>query len=282
MKTLLLLLVISIGSNETSAKSIGQMLDDTINYLTSRMTNTKETKMLETKVERLEKMHSCTAPCKYHSKVCDCTAFEPKQDCLEFKKSGQTISGTYRLKKHGFYSSTAYCDQETMGGGWTVIQRRQDGSVSFNRNWNEYKVGFGQLSGEFWYGNENIHDLTRPSTASELLINMRMMNETRKKYAQYTDFSIDDEANQYAFKINNETHPYDNMFQFNNMSFSTYDKVNSQSRCGYSGWWHTENCMYGTNLNAVYRFTRNYDEIRWGYYWDPQPEFVEMKVRRTQ
>jgi len=44
MKTLLLLLVISIGSNETSAKSIGQMLDDTINYLTSRMTNTKETK----------------------------------------------------------------------------------------------------------------------------------------------------------------------------------------------------------------------------------------------
>ncbi|XP_071795659.1 uncharacterized protein [Asterias amurensis] len=41
-----------------------------------------------------------------------------------------------------------------------VVQRRYDGSVSFNRSWAEYKKGFGSMDGEFWLGNEILHELT--------------------------------------------------------------------------------------------------------------------------
>ena len=64
-----------------------------------------------------------------------------------------------------------WCDQETDGGGWTVIQRRQhsptvsfrrqpSSTVSFRRTWNEYARGFGDVAGSFWLGNEVLHALT--------------------------------------------------------------------------------------------------------------------------
>lgn len=33
------------------------------------------------------------------------------------------------------------------GGGWTVVQKRTDGIVQFQRTWSEYLDGFGDLTG---------------------------------------------------------------------------------------------------------------------------------------
>ena len=40
------------------------------------------------------------------------------------------------------------------------LQRRQDGSLDFTRNWVNYEEGFGDLSGEFWLSLSKVHRLT--------------------------------------------------------------------------------------------------------------------------
>ena len=50
------------------------------------------------------------------------------------------------------------CDLVIDHGGWIVIQRRTSGDVDFYRGWKEHKNGFGDLSGDFWFGNDRIHN----------------------------------------------------------------------------------------------------------------------------
>ncbi|KAI0218588.1 hypothetical protein LSAT2_029703 [Lamellibrachia satsuma] len=74
-------------------------------------------------------------------------------DCADLLRQGYTASGVYTIYIHGPTDTMeVYCDMETDGGGWLVFQRRQDGSVDFDREWDSYKRGFGSLSGEFWLG----------------------------------------------------------------------------------------------------------------------------------
>jgi hypothetical protein len=55
-------------------------------------------------------------------------------------------------KSHFSMSKLAvYCDMETDGGGWIVIQRRNAsmGWVNFTRNWADYEAGFGDWMASF-------------------------------------------------------------------------------------------------------------------------------------
>ena len=71
-------------------------------------------------------------------------------------------SGLYNIPING-KNTEVFCDMKNYGGGWTIIQRRGDYGNDenyFNRNWTEYKNGFGHPKKEFWIGLEAIHKLT--------------------------------------------------------------------------------------------------------------------------
>ena len=60
------------------------------------------------------------------------------EDCAELYEFGETASGIYTINPDDYGPGfKVFCDLETAGGGWTVIQKRLDGSVDFNRDWSE-------------------------------------------------------------------------------------------------------------------------------------------------
>ncbi|XP_010123223.1 PREDICTED: angiopoietin-related protein 7-like [Chlamydotis macqueenii] len=172
-------------------------------------------------------------------------------DCASVYYNGLRRSGIYSIMPSvGGMPIEVLCEMETEGGGWTVIQRRQDGSVDFNRTWNEYREGFGDLNGEFWLGNENIHKMTSQGDYS-LRIDLEDWNN-KHKHAFYQVFSIEDEANDYRLHVDGFSGTVEDSFAWyhNKRSFSTPDSGNICAEISHGGWWYHQ-CFF-SNLNGVY------------------------------
>ncbi|KAL9974218.1 hypothetical protein ACROYT_G011233 [Oculina patagonica] len=117
------------------------------------------------------------------------------RNCAEIYKSGERRDGVYTIKPDKLPAFDVFCDQTTAGGGWTVFQKRLDGSVDFFLYWNDYKHGFGNLSGEFWLGNEKIHRLTSNDN-NRLHVDLEDF-EGNTAYAEYDMFGVMSENDKY-------------------------------------------------------------------------------------
>ena len=108
----------------------------------------------------------------------------------------------YTIDPDGLGAFAVRCDMETTPGrGWTLFQRRVDGSEDFYRNWTDYKTGFGNLSGEFWLGLDKIHRLSA-SGQNVLRVDLETF-EDEKAYAIYESFSVGNESEAYVLNIGN-------------------------------------------------------------------------------
>ena len=184
----------------------------------------------------------------------------------------------------GIKNSNAYvyCDTNTGGGGWTVIQRRINGRLDFkNRYWVEYEDGFGSLNDEFWLGLRSMHCLTSSYGRWELRIDYRLPNG-EKSYLHYGNFAVGNAASQYRLTISGfdgsrkqTDDPFHSGTPLNGMPFSAKDYSTGSCARDYGGWWHNNarGCGY-TCLNNQYGQTTIY--IRGQQAKTP---FVEMKIR---
>ena len=117
------------------------------------------------------------------------------KDCSKLGKTGFSSNGVYHINPDNGSPMQVLCDLITNGGGWTVFQKRLDGSVDFFRNWESYKNGFGDLNGEFWLGNDKLHRLT---FSNDVMLRVDMEDfDGNITYAEYTTFQVADEADKY-------------------------------------------------------------------------------------
>ncbi|KAK2817249.1 hypothetical protein Q5P01_025440 [Channa striata] len=245
-----------------------------------------ERRMADLKQISIQLQQKCSEPCKDSVEIQPITG----TDCQDVANKGATNSGLYFIKPaKAPQQFLVYCEIDNFGRGFTVIQRRRDGSLDFNKNWVQYKEGFGHLSPddttEFWLGNEKIHLLTVSSNLPTVLRIELVDWEGNKRYADYTMFRLGPEADMYrltygyyfggdagdafdGFDFGDD--PSDKFYtSHNGMQFSTNDKDNDKydGNCAKqdgSGWWM--NRCHAAHLNGKYYPGGRYTEKDAGEY----------------
>ena len=187
------------------------------------------------------------------------------------------------------------CDMDTDGGGWTVVMRRKRSvltKVNFNRKWDDYENGFGNLNTEFWLGLRNIHCLTTRDDV-DLMIDLRENNGNGMTWI-YHQFKIKGSNDKYRLEIGQSEGPpgaYDAMAVHNGKQFTATDSDNDgrSGNCATSyncGWWFGSSCIaLGTILTGAHTDAAVWERLLWSlgggtdygcfkYYHN-----VQMKIR---
>ncbi|XP_075887731.1 fibrinogen like 1B isoform X1 [Nelusetta ayraudi] len=208
------------------------------------------------------------------------------KDCSELFDRLRPPSGFYRIRpKSNLEPFLVYCDMED-GGGWTVFQKRRHGKVDFNRDWVDYRDGFGDFkvrNDEFWLGNERIHSLL---SEGRNLVKIDLMGwDGKRSHAFYENFRITNETDKYRLhyemysgKAGDALAGGGGMVEqwsasLSGMQFSTRDQDNDRyirGSCAQenkAGWWF--NRCHAANLNGKYyrngMYKGEYDDgVVWG------------------
>ncbi|XP_063411590.1 ryncolin-1-like [Mytilus trossulus] len=161
---------------------------------------------LETPCSNQPCLNNGTCDALGSSYVCHCPDGYKGSNCEEYDNCGINSdcvdnttcpSGIYKLQLTNL--TDVYCNMEVDNGGWIVIQRRMNGEVDFYRDWNSYKYGFGDLDGEFWLGNELIHEIT---SRGNYMLRIEFEDfEGNSRFAKYNTFVVESESSEYTVRL---------------------------------------------------------------------------------
>ncbi|XP_058123503.1 microfibril-associated glycoprotein 4-like [Anopheles ziemanni] len=154
---------------------------------------------------------------------------------------------------------------ESLGKGWTVFQRKSSAEVNFDRSWEKYRIGFGNVEGDHWLGLETVRDILQAGGRHELLIVLETFSG-EIGYAHYDNFSVGPESDNYRLTSLGKYSGTvgDSLRYHENSAFSTSDRDNdsvNRSNCAavYHGGWWFHRCMesflngrfYGESVNKL-------------------------------
>jgi len=147
-----------------------------------------------------------------------------------------------------------YCDMTE--GGWTVLQKRVDGSLDFERSWSEYVNGFGYLNHEFWLGLEKIHRLTKTKKRIQFDFQLRSGGW---KHLVYKSFKVQGADSSYRLHVSSHIRGFHaKSFMYNSgQMFYTHDHDNP-NKCASrwrGGWWY-DYCSF-LYINSLYNTTNS-------------------------
>ena len=135
-----------------------------------------------------------------------------------------------------------------------------DGSLSFDKPWNDYKNGFGNHESNFWMGLELIHQKTSKASY-RLRLEFSLQNGSWYS-AEYNSFRLENETNFYRIHMDGYSGDGDDVMNSrcsegvsNGMNFTTFDRDNDNGpyNCAghYGGGWWFNRCLC-VNLNRIY------------------------------
>lgn len=239
----------------------------------------------------------------------------PRATCADWKNAyANATSGLYRISPTGSCEFKVYCDLCVKdGAGWIVIQRRINNDVAFeDKNWSQYRNGFGSYLGNYWMGLEKLHEITS-SGNYELFVGVRAPYND-PQYALYSTFAVESEGLNYKLTLSGfddgfSTVTEDGLEMHDGQPFTTHDEdhdgvsqgdenVNCAAHSDqfYGGWWFggsnvnnlnlVDDCI-SSNLNGKYYdygyAGDNDNKIKWKGLGSTQSSLIKtlMAIRRV-
>ena len=159
-----------------------------------------------------------------------------------------------------------------------VVQRRRAPfDLSFNRTWNDYKNGFGDVSGEFWLGLEKLYRITNQPYVKYSILDMKLTSGA-SYYYECNNFYIAGEKELYKIvSIGTATANTARYFLIVGHRFATRDKdVNLKCGANYNGFW------YHSTMCTSYLYVAFNKKTPIWYRITGSVEYTEIKIRPVE
>ncbi|XP_049313494.1 angiopoietin-related protein 3-like [Bactrocera dorsalis] len=178
--------------------------------------------------------------------------------CAEVMKQNiGALNGVHTINVFGYGPTEVYCfaDPVDTGCAWTVFMRRVNTGDSFDRNFEEYKFGFGEPHESFFLGLEHIYALTTEIKQELGIFTKFETNDVEVE--KYTYFVLGDEETDYRVEelgAFSRTSAISRLTRFAKFSTRDRDSGVQYNKCAQvlgMGWWYSEKCKSAIKLSGA-------------------------------